>query len=876
VHRLRIGEWVPSAVRSIAADPFSSKVAVGRENGDIEICDAAHKWYCQARIPGMRDFKLQALVWSPMRQQAGRLFGISLRGFLFEVDLQLLRVVRLCDTFGGTAWSLAACPRSPLLAVGCEDGAVRLFRYGASDDAGEGEAARPALEFARALPTSGSRVLSLAFHPHPQQPLLFAGGSDGAVRCLEEETGRVRLRMLGDVLRGSVTTSIWCIAALPDSTVVTGDSRGQVQVWDGAAGVLMDSFRQHTADVLALAVAYGGEAEDGTGEEDTKIFAAGVDGKVICIQKSNQGGQGRAADNSWMYVHAHRAHSDDVLALAVCRAPYPSSAGAGEGEVEGRSRSGSLDLTAGDPQSARKKKRVSFVDALQLERKGLQGQQGPRTRLMLLSGGVDAKLCTYSSRHFARSRPTWIPPVPANTLVSHSACLGTLALRSRESLDLWAVDYSKELRQTQQAGGIRDDFCSNKLRVQLKGADHIHCTALSAAGDVLAASSGSGLRVFRLSSKGGRKEGALQLQKLLLPPVLMGEEVAGMEFAHALAFGEFAKQEEEAHEAEAAEGRRRKSKGKGKAAETVTAAPRTLLAAHCARRGSIEVCEVLREGDEGGFGLCAVQSIDHRAIASAQVQARANTGGSLADRAEAGEVGDGAVDTLLCPAVSRMVFSSDARFLAVLGCGSGAGSLVYVYDMQRLRLHWVLPVGGAVTDVAFRSSSGLSLAVLFASNALRMFDVHGLAEAPCPPAPPSLLDLPAPLSGLALIPPHAESKSREGDASAAGRLLLYAQGCCVLVRMGEGGDAVGSSSSGEGAEVFASPAPAPVLVAGGDASTRLLQSLGKRDRKRRRKAGADEEEDEGDVPPSDFVVFNKYRNLLFAGFLSDSQLVSAL
>jgi hypothetical protein len=37
VHRLRIGEWVPSAVRSIAADPFSSKVAVGRENGEIEV-----------------------------------------------------------------------------------------------------------------------------------------------------------------------------------------------------------------------------------------------------------------------------------------------------------------------------------------------------------------------------------------------------------------------------------------------------------------------------------------------------------------------------------------------------------------------------------------------------------------------------------------------------------------------------------------------------------------------------------------------------------------------------------------------------------------------------------------------------------------------
>jgi hypothetical protein len=45
-----------------------------------------NKWYCQARIPGMKDFKLQTLVWSPTPDQSGRLFGISLRGFVFEVN----------------------------------------------------------------------------------------------------------------------------------------------------------------------------------------------------------------------------------------------------------------------------------------------------------------------------------------------------------------------------------------------------------------------------------------------------------------------------------------------------------------------------------------------------------------------------------------------------------------------------------------------------------------------------------------------------------------------------------------------------------------------------------------------------------------------
>jgi hypothetical protein len=39
----------------------------------------------------------------------------------------------------------------------------------------------------------------------------------------------VLFRMLGDVLRGSVSTLIWSLLVLPDSTVVTGDSRGQVR-----------------------------------------------------------------------------------------------------------------------------------------------------------------------------------------------------------------------------------------------------------------------------------------------------------------------------------------------------------------------------------------------------------------------------------------------------------------------------------------------------------------------------------------------------------------------------------------------------------------------------------------------------------------------
>ncbi len=184
VHRLRIGNWVPSPIKCIASDPFSSRIAVGREDGDIEICDASCKWYCQAVIPGMKDFSLRCLEWSPLPQEKGRLFGVSTRGFIFEVDFAALKIKDMRDSYGGAVWCMSMSPRETTIAIGCEDGCLRLFRY---DGVG--------LEYHKALPMStttslsshaktATRVLSVA--DHPCEARLFAGCSEGPIRCMDE------------------------------------------------------------------------------------------------------------------------------------------------------------------------------------------------------------------------------------------------------------------------------------------------------------------------------------------------------------------------------------------------------------------------------------------------------------------------------------------------------------------------------------------------------------------------------------------------------------------------------------------------------------------------------------------------------------------
>ena len=129
VHRLRFGDWMPSPIKAIASDPFSAMVAIGREDGDIEISDSTGKWFTAARIPGRSGFALKSLVWSSLPSERGRLFGISLRGFIFEIDLAALTFKSVQESYGGAIWCVSADSAQPTLAVGCEDSTIRIFSY---------------------------------------------------------------------------------------------------------------------------------------------------------------------------------------------------------------------------------------------------------------------------------------------------------------------------------------------------------------------------------------------------------------------------------------------------------------------------------------------------------------------------------------------------------------------------------------------------------------------------------------------------------------------------------------------------------------------------------------------------------------------------
>ena len=151
-------------------------------------------------------------------------------------------------------------------------------------------------------------MLSLAWHSTGDQ--IVVGGADSIIRKYDVRSGRCVLRITLDDFK-SRSTLVWDVKFLTDTTIVSADSLGKVQLWNGSHGTLIQSFHLHLADVLTLAV---------SAEED-EIFASGVDSKVICIRKS------KSKEGKWIKSGEVRAHSHDVRALALSSSGLLASGG---------------------------------------------------------------------------------------------------------------------------------------------------------------------------------------------------------------------------------------------------------------------------------------------------------------------------------------------------------------------------------------------------------------------------------------------------------------------------------------------------------------------------------------------------------------------
>ncbi|KAI1797668.1 WD40 repeat-like protein [Ganoderma leucocontextum] len=362
VHRCRFVDFAPSAVTALAFPPLPlpsvkgkraaknqgfpgfGPLVVGRANGNIELCEwtgssprsqAPQAWVVRKTLIGPYPSKVESLALafrSPRRASEEeipswsnlRLFSAGGGSELVEWDIEKGCIKRTLASQGGPIWSLLPNPASTILALGCEDGAVRLVSLLYDE-----------LNHLRRLDRVKSRILSIAWGPPvPRQTKaqtanadsdsddededwsdswLITGCSDSSLRKWDFLSGRALERMGTDKIRGE-RTLVWAVGVLGDGTIVSGDSMGIVKFWDSNTCTQLQSFQGHAADVLCLTVSPDG----------TVIYTSGVDQKVTQFSyvktshsSTNPSPLFSRATGRWVQSCSRRLHSHDVRALAI-------------------------------------------------------------------------------------------------------------------------------------------------------------------------------------------------------------------------------------------------------------------------------------------------------------------------------------------------------------------------------------------------------------------------------------------------------------------------------------------------------------------------------------------------------------------------------
>ncbi|KAL2154964.1 hypothetical protein VTH82DRAFT_3640 [Thermothelomyces myriococcoides] len=327
IHRCRFIRYPASAINAVAFThsslPLVSaqkkhtqkhiqvRLAIGRANGDIEIWNPLQGvWHQELVIPGGKDRSVDGLVWvtEPDEEMAdgkvihgkSRLFSIGYTTTITEWDLEHARAKKHASGQHGEIWCIGvqppsnkgvSIPGSRKLVAGTVDGNLVLYSIEDGD-----------LKFQRTLirsPTKKTKFVSIAFQSHN---VVVVGCSNSTICAYDIRNGTMLRQMtLGtDISGGSKNIIVWAVKCLPNGDIVSGDSTGQICIWDGKTYTQAQRIQSHSQDVLCLSVSADG----------SRIVSGGMDRRTA-IYEPIAGQAGR-----WSKVFHRRYHQHDVKAMA--------------------------------------------------------------------------------------------------------------------------------------------------------------------------------------------------------------------------------------------------------------------------------------------------------------------------------------------------------------------------------------------------------------------------------------------------------------------------------------------------------------------------------------------------------------------------------
>lgn len=313
LHRCRFVDYPPSPITALAfshpssptclsSPPKALRLAIGRNNGAIEIWDPLGGiWHHESTLYGGTGRSIEGLAWTcDSETGALRLFSIGYSTSVTEWNLASGVPAAHINLNGGVLWSIAvqskdhatASPtevgENQFIVVGTDDGSVKLI----STAGGPGQ-----LTLVRNMAhtaTGKAPVLSLAWK---DKNTVVAGMADSTIRVWDVRSGCSTARMSLNKECGREVL-VWAIKITRSGEIISGDSRGEVCFWDGKTHTLRQRVRAHKADVLALEVAH---------KNGETVISSGVDMRTVIM---------KVGERRWSEASCRRYHKYDVRAMA--------------------------------------------------------------------------------------------------------------------------------------------------------------------------------------------------------------------------------------------------------------------------------------------------------------------------------------------------------------------------------------------------------------------------------------------------------------------------------------------------------------------------------------------------------------------------------
>lgn len=297
-------------------------LAVGRENNSIEIWSVPDAWSQLIVIPGNKNCDIRNIHWVEPKAKKGqtdnplyyksnekgkeqrkrRLITTGLNGLVIEWDLLTMKPRAKYASHSGI-WDSKM--HGKYLYLACEDGTIKVVKV-----------KKARIELVKTMVKVDSKCLSLAIdNTTGDVKNIYAGYSDSSIRKWDLQSGNSLLHFQKQTKKAQKAHGecmMWKLALFKQNTLISGDSLGEVSIWDCEFGTHLKTFNNLKGDIMSIEV----------NESFNSVYASGVDSRVISVQLKET-----SSTSEWVFSSIFRGQSHDIRSLVLLNSKQLISGG---------------------------------------------------------------------------------------------------------------------------------------------------------------------------------------------------------------------------------------------------------------------------------------------------------------------------------------------------------------------------------------------------------------------------------------------------------------------------------------------------------------------------------------------------------------------